>query len=321
VSEPEVVVVGGGPAGLSAAATAAAAGARVALFDEGRRPGGQLRYRLAPVRARPGLPLESAAAAADRLTEEAITAGVVISSNAPVWAAFEDGSLGVSDDGGSRLVRPAVVVLATGATDLPLPFAGGSLPGVFSARAVLIALNAWRVRPGRRWALVGTGPERDEVAAAIALAGGEVVVIADPAGGDVIAAEGAAGVTAIVVNGRRRELDCVVVTAGRQPDAALALMAGCAFAAGAAAANLVPVVDAFGRSTDPRIVLAGDTAGVCQPEVALAEGRLAGLAAAAAVGRAIDDDLEGALDRERSLLAERQASRLGLAATYVQPYR
>ena len=43
----QVAVVGGGPAGLSAAATAALAGAQVLLLDENRALGGQLRYRIA----------------------------------------------------------------------------------------------------------------------------------------------------------------------------------------------------------------------------------------------------------------------------------
>jgi pyruvate/2-oxoglutarate dehydrogenase complex dihydrolipoamide dehydrogenase (E3) component len=255
------------------------------------------------------------------LVAEATAAGVKLSANALVWSVFGEGTLGVSVDGRPSLVRPVVTVVATGSTDVPLPFAGGSLPGVFSARAVLIAVNEWRVRPGRRWAIVGGGPERDEVAEAVGLAGGEVVVTADAAAGDEVVAEGASGVEAVAINGRRFGVDCVAVAAGRQPDAALAVMAGCALGPDPIGGGLVPVVDAYGRSSDPRIVVAGDAAGVCDPEVALAEGRLAGLAAAAVAGRIPEDRLPDALERERVVLAARLAERAARAATYVQPYR
>ncbi|MBA3415461.1 MAG: FAD-dependent oxidoreductase [Chloroflexia bacterium] len=321
MSQPEVVVVGGGPAGLGAAVLAARCGARVVLVDECLVPGGQLRYRSGPVRAAPGLPPEPPAVLADRLVVDAIAAGVDIVSNAVIWAVFADGALALSNDGRPSLLRPAVVVVATGSTDLPLPFAGGSLPGVFSARAVLIAVNMWRVRPGRRWALVGGGPERDEVAAAIAEAGGVVAATADPATGDAVAAAGGSGVETVVINGRRIPIDCVAVTAGRQSDAALAVMAGCAMRADSEGRGFVPVVDAFGRSTNARLVIAGDAAGICSPEVVLAEGRVAGVAAAAAVGLATGDQLRGALDRESGVLAERLAARSNPVASFVQSYR
>jgi len=321
VSEPEVVVIGGGPAGLSAAVAAAEAGATVALFDEGRLPGGELRYRRSPVRPGPDEPPERPDALADRLVAWAAEANVVVSAGAVVWSLFGDGSLGVSIDGASRLVRPGTVVVATGSTDLPLPFPGGSLPGVFSGRAVLIAINAWGVLPGRRWALVGGGPERDDIAEAIALAGGAVVIRADPAAGDAIAAAGPGGIERAVVNGQPTAVDCIAVTVGRQPDAALAIMAGCALGSNSSGGPLLPVVDAVGRSSVPRIFVVGDAAGICSPEVAMAEGRLAGLAAALELGRASESALDRALAREGPLLAERIAARQHRAAAYLQPYR
>ena len=320
MSGPLVAVVGGGPAGLSAAAAAARTGARVRLFDEGLAPGGQLRYRSGSVQAAVDGDWEPPTAMAVRLEAEAVAAGAVVSARAVVWSLFDDGSIAVATDGNPLLLQPAVVVVATGSTDLPFPFPGGSLPGVFSARAVLLAINTWRIRPGRRWAMVGEGPERDEVEEAITRAGGEVTARAEPAAGDTIAAEGSVGIEAVVVNGRRIAVDCIAVAAGRQPDAALAAMAGCALGPGPDG-DLVPVVDAFGRSTAGRVFVAGDAAGICSPAVAMAEGRLAGLAAAAAIGCATDDQLRDALERERGVLADRRAVRSDREPTYVQPYR
>jgi hypothetical protein len=165
--------------------------------------------------------------------------------------------------GASYQLRAERVVLATGSTDLPFPFAGGSLPGVFSARAIQILLHIHRVRPGRRFAILGSGPEAEEVANDVRRTGGEVVLQTMPADGAAVAAEGAGSVEAIWLRDRRFAADAVVVAVGRQPDPQLALMAECA-------------------------------AGLGDVPAMAAEGTLAGLSAAAGLGLASDQAVAAA---------------------------
>lgn len=323
-----IAVVGAGPAGLAAAIAAAGRGCPVALYDENPAPGGQLLYRrpdrLAAIADWPIANPPSAtaiAALAPQLAERATAAGVELFANATVWAIFDDGSLGVEVSGQATLVRPSVTVLAAGSTDLPLPFPGGSLPGVFAGRAVLIAVNRWDVLPGCRWALVGGGPERDEVSETIVAAGGAVVATVDPGAGDAVAAFGRNGVRFVEVNGEEVAADCVAVVAGRQPDATLATMAGCELGVEPETGRLVPVVDAFGRTSRPGLLASGDLCGIGSPAEMLAEGRVVGLAAAALLGRATEDELRRAAAEAKSVLARRHESRRAVSAACAQPVR
>ncbi|HET7095341.1 MAG TPA: hypothetical protein VFI22_17760, partial [Thermomicrobiales bacterium] len=69
------------------------------------------------------------------------------------------------------------------------------------------------------------------------------------------------------------------------------------------------------------LYVAGNAAGVCDLATALAEGRLAGLAAAQALGLVSDDEFAVATERERHALAGRFAARRRLEPTFVQTYR
>ncbi|MCC6312700.1 MAG: FAD-dependent oxidoreductase [Thermomicrobiales bacterium] len=315
---PEVAVVGGGPAGLSAAIAAAQTGASVTLLEERPVAGGRLRYRSTPLALRPGGQFQAPAELADRAIDEARDAGVRIVTDAPVWGIFADLRLGIARGERAELIAPRAVVLATGSTDLPLAFPGWTTPGVFSGRAVLMLVNQHRVLPGRRWAIVGGGVERERIAADLRRAGADVVVMADPGEVGAVAVFGSGGVEAIAVGDARVAVDCVAVAAGRQPDAGLATMADCELGYDPELGGWAPACDAWGRTSVDRIVICGDAAGICGPTVAAAEGRLAGLAAAAFSGRVERDALDAALATESAALVNRKRVAVG---SYAQPYR
>ena len=309
-----VVVVGGGPAGLAAAVAAARVGAPVDLFDEHPVVGGQLRYRVSPL-TEVVAPLSGAsglfpAALAEELATVAAADGVIVHPGTVVWGVFADNVLGVSDGTGTVRIQPERVIVATGSTDLPLPFAGATLPGVLTARAVQILIHVHRVRPGRRFVVLGGGPEAAEVAVDIARAGGTVVATFDPGDDpETVVATGDDGVTAVRLGhgaeAHTVEADVLVIAIGRQPDAALVLMAECAVGYEAMFGGFVPVRDETLHTTDRRILVAGDAAGVCAVDVALAEGWIAGLSAAADLGCAVGDQLTDALTAYRLLHPKR----------------
>lgn len=142
----DVLVVGAGPAGLAAAQTAAAHGARVALLDAQPRPGGQV-WRHDVRRPAP----RAARDAFGKLQ------GVDVLSNHSVIAA-ESSALRVETPQGGRLIAYGSLILATGARELLLPFPGWTLPGVTGAGGLqALAKQGWPVA-GKRVVIAGTGP-------------------------------------------------------------------------------------------------------------------------------------------------------------------
>ena len=279
---PHVVVVGGGPAGLHAAVAAASAGARVSLYEEQDDLGGQLRYRAVEVRGEGGR-VSSALQTRARAIEAAAAAGVALHGATAVWGMFSGNRLGVRSPLGTGTVRPDAVVLATGSVDSSVPIPGGTLPGVFSCRAIQILLHVHRVRPGRRFAVIGEGAGADEVVLDIGRGGGRVVGrFAGGTPGLRVGGDGA--VESIEAAGTVAPVDIVVVAVGRQADPALALMAECVAGYSESLGGFVPKLDETLQTSVNGLFVAGDAAGVCDVETAIAEGRYAGIAAAASCG-------------------------------------
>jgi len=168
----DVAVVGGGPAGIAAAVSAASAGRTVALLDASPLPGGQIwRHR-----DRATLP-----AIARRWLDRLDRSGATVLSGASVVDAEAGGRIGAEYKGRALTVEAEAIILATGAQELFLPFPGWTLPmvvGVGGAQALLKA--GWNVR-GKRVAIAGTGPLLFPVAAALRQAGADLRMVAEQA--------------------------------------------------------------------------------------------------------------------------------------------
>ena len=188
----DVLVIGGGIAGLTAAAEAGRAGARVLLMEQTAHWGGR-----APVDGG----LVNGAPVADHVT--ALVAELAAMAN--VTMRLRCMGAGVYDHGyvlgyerltdhapqsgvpRHRLwrIRAAQVVTATGAIERPLSFAGNDIPGVMLASAVRDYIVDLGVSPGDRVAIVTNNDDAYRTAFAVKDAGLEVAVILDarPAGG------------------------------------------------------------------------------------------------------------------------------------------
>jgi sarcosine oxidase subunit alpha len=319
--KPQVVVAGGGPAGLAAATSAARAGATVLLCEERPVAGGQLRYRVQPVVAAPGGHAERPWVIAERLLTEASSAGVEIRTGALVAGCFGNRELLVVEDDRAWNITPDVVIVATGSTDLPYPCAGATFPGVFAARGLQILLNQHRVRLGRHFAVIGGGDDAEEVALDILLAGGEVIW-SGIAPAPLLRAEGQDGVRALVVGQDRFDVDIIAIAVGRQADPALATMAGVPLAFNPALGGLVPIVDDRQESRIPGLFVSGDAAGVGSVSAAIAEGTLAGVAAAASLALVDDEAVATARGAGGPELAWRHQHRaiLPVQSIHAQPY-
>ena len=178
-SSYDLVVIGGGPAGLAAAALAARAGLATVLFDENPGVGGQI-YRaitFSPVKDRAILG-EDYWVGAD-LAAEAKASGALIVTGATVWSLDPTRLIGVSIAGQARLIQAGRVIIATGSLERPFPIPGWTLPGVMSAGGAQTVLKAQGLVPSGRTVLAGGGPLLWLLAAQILRAGGKLDVILD----------------------------------------------------------------------------------------------------------------------------------------------
>jgi sarcosine oxidase subunit alpha len=242
--ELDVLVVGAGAAGLAVALALRASRSRpsVLVVDDGAHPGGSLLARGAP------LPDLSSLDLYDRTT----AAGV-----------YEREVLLVRETE-AIVVRPKLLVLATGAHDGVLPFAGNDLPGVIAARAAAL-LAQHDILIGERVGILGSGPY---ASAFLEHLGSRVKAVSVPLGASIIA-EGRARLTAITVSGEgpphakrahRHEVDALLVEAPGAPSFELAEQAGARVTFDAARGGYVPVADENGRAL-PWLWCAGELAG------------------------------------------------------------
>ena len=188
----DVLVVGGGPTGLSAARAAAATGARVILADDQPELGGSLLSQ--PNAVVDDLPAADWLSRIER--DLAVEPEVTLLSRTSVLGSYDAnyvvavqsrtdhlGAAGRDLRGVSRQrlwhVRARRVIIATGAHERPLVFADNDRPGVMLASAVRAYLNRYGVAAGRRVAVATTNDSAYAMLSELAAAGVEVAVVAD----------------------------------------------------------------------------------------------------------------------------------------------
>lgn len=322
----EIVVIGAGPAGLAAARAAAGAGARVAILDDNPQAGGQI-WRQGPV-FEPAAPLVESLAALRASSVELIPGARVVAALPGRELLVEQAS---AEAGGAILGYDKLIV-ATGARELLLPFAGWTLPGVTGAGGLQALVKGGVPVRGERIVIAGSGPLLIAALATAREAGANVLAVVEQAsaravrgfalslaatpsklvqaarltrgfigvdyltGGVLRAAHGSSRVEAatIEIEGRPRVIECDRIASGYGlvPNLTLPLALGCELRDGAVA------VDARQRTSREAVFAAGESTGIGGMELARAEGALAGLAAA---GVDEGDRRVAALMRERAV--------------------
>src|SRR5579864_4504531 len=311
----DIAIAGAGPAGLSAAWVAAKQGARVAVLDDNPLAGGQV-WRQGP--AHPPKAMLSAL-----LTSLHEHSSVTLLTSTRVIAPLpEHGLLVESAEHGGFNLSYGRLILATGARERLLPFAGWTLPGVTGAGGLQALIKSGVPVRGERIVIAGSGPLLLASLATAREAGAQVLAVVEQAPAAAVARFGASlvatpskvlqaarltrgfaglrywtGSTVHEVRGDGRVEEVVIRRGARDvtlacdrvacgyglvPNVTLAQALGCTLDD----AGAIAVDDALCTSVDG-VLAAGECTGIGGMELARVEGEIAGLVASGAPHKAI----------------------------------
>ena len=299
----DILVIGAGPAGLSAALTAGRTGARVVLADEDFLPGGRLNSERFEIDGAPGS--EWAAKAAAELDS---LPNVKVMRRSTVYGAFDHGVFGVLERVADHLPDPSGKprqilwrlyakrsILCAGAIERPIAFGNNDRPGVMLAGAARSYLNRFGVAAGMKAAVFTNNDDGWRTAADLSRKDVEVTAVIDTRdgtapvnisgasivmGGRVIGTAGRKALRSITLaGGQVVPADCLAVSGGWNPNVHLAC-----HLRGRPVWN--PEIAAFvpPEELPPGMAAAGAAGGSLGLSVALKQGAAAGKAAAADCG-------------------------------------
>lgn len=313
----DMIVIGAGPAGLSAAIEAAKKGIRPIVFDENEKPGGQLFKQIhkffgskehkAKVR---GFKI------GEELLQEAEKYGVEVVLNATVVGLYPEKEVTVRVGDEIKHYKGDAVLVATGASENMVHFKGWTLPGVIGAGAAQTMMNLHHIKPGKKVLMLGSGNVGLVVSFQLLQAGCEVVALADAAprvGGygvhaakvarcgvpfylshTIVEAKGTDRVTSVVIGQvgpdwnvipgteKEFEVDTICLAVGLSPMSQLLHQAGCQMQD--TKGGYVPDCKEDGSTSVPGIFAAGDVSGIEEASSAMIEGRMSGATIACYLG-------------------------------------
>jgi len=177
----DLVVIGAGPAGLSAALTGSELGLRTLLLDEQARVGGQIYRNVDAVTPTAAQLLGADYLHGRTLAQRLANAQLDARCGALAWNIDRDLTVTVLHEGRTLQVRTSQVIAAAGAMERASPLPGWTLPGVMNAGAAQVALKSSGAVPSGRVVLAGAGPLLLLVAVQLLDAGANVAGLVETA--------------------------------------------------------------------------------------------------------------------------------------------
>src|SRR6478752_2669637 len=301
----DILVIGGGPAGIAAAVRAAESGAATGIVDDNATLGGQIWRRAS---------MESAAEQPAEWHERLQKANVSVLCGTRVFDQPEPGLLLAERDNDMLQLAYRKLVLATGARERFLPFPGWTLPNVMGAGGLQAMVKSGLPIRGKRVVIAGSGPLLLAVASNLRRHGAEIPLICEQASWsklgrfgvtlirypekigqglqlkrDIsgipfaanswpVAVDGKKALETVTISrsGKSETLNCDYLACGFHlvPNSELPSLLGCRTRSG-----YVQVND-FQQTTIEGIFCAGEPTSIGGVDLALVEGQIAGLAAA-----------------------------------------
>lgn len=172
----DVLIIGAGPAGLSAAITCAKKGLEVLVIDEYMIPGGRL---LGQLYEEPDGNWWNGWEESKRLHQQALDLDIELRLHTSVnnienlassWLVYTE----------KETLQTTNLLLATGAAESPVPIPGWTLPGVMSVGAAQVMTNVHRIKPGKQGIIIGVNVLSAAIAMELQLAGIDVACMALP---------------------------------------------------------------------------------------------------------------------------------------------
>jgi NADPH-dependent 2,4-dienoyl-CoA reductase/sulfur reductase-like enzyme len=352
----DVLVIGAGPAGMSAALELQARGFAVAVADDQPAPGGRI-FAAIETRRAYGAEDQSGAALVARFR----TSGGSYLAATEAWQIESGPRVFLTRDRRAIMLESRFVLLATGAQERPMPFPGWQLPGVMTVGGAQILLKTARQIPDQPVWLAGTGPllllyAHQLIAAGGAVAGildttppgrgaasarllpaalrygwrdlvrglgwrlriGRLRIIRNVAAIEAIGSDRLAAVRYTARDGESGEIatSLLLVHDGVVPGLHATLAAGCVHRWNPVQRCFEPVLDRFGASSNPAIFVAGDGATISGARAAMLSGRLGAIGIACAAGKLSMAEAETAAAPLRRGLAAAAGFRRFLDALY-----
>lgn len=342
----EVIVIGAGPAGLSAAIEAASNGMQVVVFDENSRPGGQLFKQIHKFfGSKEHKAKDRGFKIGEQLLKEAEALGIKVVLEATVMGIFQNREVTVMHGDRISHYRANAIVIATGASENMVPFEGWTTPGVIGAGAAQTMMNLHGIKPGDRVLMVGSGNVGLVVGYQLIQAGCKVEAVIDAApriGGYGVhaakiarmgvpfymshtikmahGAECVEGATIVEVDKNWQEVpgtekyldvDTICMAVGLTPMSQLARIAGCKTDDIPQKGGMVPVCNPYGETTIPGIFAAGDVAGIEEASSAMIQGKIAGAAITFSNGYITEEEFKQRYENYDSSLVQLRAGMFG----------
>ena len=174
--EPDLLIIGGGIGGLSAALSASNCGVNTIIIDDREKLGGQ--FCKQPI-INENITLDEQVKLGRNLIQKVVNNGVRIFTNTSVFAIFEKKEILAIKDSELITFRPKKIIFSTGAYERGYPVKGWTLPGVMTTGAMQSMLKGYNVLAGKKVLICGNGPFILHVAKELNKAGAEIVAISE----------------------------------------------------------------------------------------------------------------------------------------------